>query len=58
MRFGATIWSDPRRLNVSGPGAMAAGRAAAVLTFDVKRGINVVRYRCAGCRTTTFDYSL
>lgn len=58
MRFGAAIWSDPRRLNLSGADAIAAGRAAAVLTFDLKGGANVVRYRCGGCRTTTFDYSL
>jgi hypothetical protein len=58
IRFGAAIWSDPRRVSLSGAGAIAAGRAATVLVFDLKKGTNVVRYRCAGCRTTTFDYSL
>jgi hypothetical protein len=57
IRFGAAIWSDPRRLNLSGAGTIAAGRAAAVLIFDLKKGTNVVRYRCDGCRSTTFDYS-
>jgi hypothetical protein len=57
MRFGAAIWTDPRPLRLSGPGAIAAGHAAMVLVFDVKPGTNVIRYRCAGCRTTTFDYS-
>lgn len=58
MHFGAAIWSDPRRLKFSGTGAIAAGRAATVLIFDVKKGTNVVRFPCAGCRSTTFDYSL
>jgi hypothetical protein len=57
IRFGAAIWSDPRRLKISGNGALPAGRAAAVLVFDLKPGLNVVRYRCAGCRTTTLEYS-
>ena len=58
MRFGAAIWSDPRRLQLSSAGTIAAGRAAAVLVFDLKKGANTVRYPCPGCRTTTFDYSL
>jgi hypothetical protein len=57
MRSGAAIWSDPRRLRISGKGVIDAGRAGVVLVFDLHQGVNTVRYRCAGCRTTTFDYS-
>ena len=58
LRFGAAIWSDPSQVKFAGPGSIRAGRAASVLVFDLKAGTNVVRYRCEGCRTTTFNYSL
>lgn len=58
LRFGAAIWSDPTRLKISGTGAIPAGRAATVLVFDLKAGTNDVRYRCTGCHSSTFAYSL
>jgi hypothetical protein len=58
LRFGVAIWSDPSRLKISGPGKIRAGRAATVLVFDLKAGTNDVRYRCSGCRSATFTYSL
>ncbi|HZY99708.1 MAG TPA: hypothetical protein VFE36_09050 [Candidatus Baltobacteraceae bacterium] len=57
IRAGAAIWTDPDRLSVRGAGAMRAGRAATILVFDLKRGRNVVRYRCPGCNGIRFDYS-
>lgn len=57
LRFGAAIWSDPSQLKIAGPGEIRAGRAASVLIFDLKAGTNNVRYRCGGCRSTTFTYS-
>jgi hypothetical protein len=57
LRFGVAIWSDPSRLKISGPGEIDAGRAAAVLVFDLKAGTNNVRYRCSGCRSRVFTYS-
>jgi hypothetical protein len=58
LRFGVAIWSDPSRLKISGPGEIPAGRAAAVLVFDLKAGTNNVRYRCSGCHGSAFAYSL
>ncbi len=58
LRFGVAIWSDPSQLKLSGPGEIRAGRAAEVLVFDLTAGTNVVRYRCGGCRSSTFTYSL
>ncbi|HKE38148.1 MAG TPA: hypothetical protein VKB39_11975, partial [Candidatus Baltobacteraceae bacterium] len=43
IRAGAAIWANPERLKISGPGTFAAGRAATILVFDLKRGKNVVR---------------
>lgn len=58
LRFGAAIWSDPSQLKFAGAGSIRAGRAASVLVFNLKAGTNNVRYRCSGCRSTTFNYSL
>ncbi|MGA8099321.1 MAG: hypothetical protein WB810_11765 [Candidatus Cybelea sp.] len=58
LRFGVAIWSDPSQLKIVGPGEIRAGRAATVLVFDLKAGTNNVRYRCSGCRSSTFTYSL
>jgi hypothetical protein len=58
LRFGVAIWSDPSQLKIIGPGEIRAGRAATVLVFDLKAGTSNVRYRCRGCRSSTFTYSL
>jgi hypothetical protein len=58
LRYGVTIWSDPAQPKIIGPGRIRAGRAATVLVFDLKAGTNNVRYRCSGCRSSTFNYSL
>jgi hypothetical protein len=58
LRFGVAIWSDPSQPKIIGPGRIQAGRAATVLVFDLKAGTNNVRYRCSGCLSTTFTYSL
>ena len=58
LRFGAAIWSDPSQTKISGPGEIRAGRAATVLVFNLKAGTNNVRYRCSGCNSSTFTYSL
>lgn len=58
LRFGAAIWSDPSHVKITGPGAIRAGRAATVLVFNLKAGVDRVRFRCARCRSTTFNYSL
>lgn len=58
LRFGVAIWSDPSQLKIVGPGEIRAGRAATVLVFDLKAGMNNLRYRCSSCRSSTFTYSL
>ena len=58
LRCGVAIWSDPSQLTIRGRGAIRAGRAATVLVFDLKSGTNNLRYRCRGCSTPTFPYSL
>ena len=58
IRAGAAIWADPSQAKFVGPGALPAGRAATVLVFDLKRGRNVVRYRCPACKSGVFDYSM
>ncbi|MGA8574903.1 MAG: hypothetical protein WB609_04350 [Candidatus Cybelea sp.] len=58
LRFGVAIWSDPSQLKITGPGEIRAGRAAVVLVFDLEAGPNIVRYRCNGCHSSTFTYSL
>lgn len=58
LRFGVAIWSDPSQPKITGPRRIRAGRAATVLVFDLKAGTNHVRYRCSGCRSTAFTYSL
>jgi hypothetical protein len=58
LRFGVAIWSKPSQVKISGPGAIRAGRAATLLVFDLKAGTNSIAYRCGGCRSTTFPYSV
>jgi hypothetical protein len=58
LRFGVALWSDPSQAKITGAGRIRAGRAATVLVFDLKAGTNTVRYRCSGCSSTTFPYSL
>lgn len=57
LHFGIAIWSDPAKLGISQPGAIAAGRAGEVITFDLQSGQNQISIRCPGCTATTFSYS-
>jgi hypothetical protein len=57
IHAGAVVWTDPSRVKFAGTGTIRAGRAATVLVFNLKRGNNVVRYRCSKCDGTVFDYS-
>jgi hypothetical protein len=58
IRGGAAIWANPANTNLRGGGTIVAGRAATVLIFDLKRGKNVVHYRCQSCNSAVFDYSI
>jgi len=57
IRSGAAIWADPARTKLTGAGTMPVSRAASIIIFELKRGNNVVRYRCPQCNGTTFTYS-
>lgn len=57
LHFGIAIWSDPSKLRLSGPGVTFAGRAGAVVVFDLASGPNQIVIPCGGCRSTTFSYS-
>lgn len=58
LHYGVAIWSDPSALGFSGPGVVRAGRAGAVLVFNLQSGPNDVSFSCASCAGTTFPYSL
>ena len=58
LHYGVAIWSDPSALGLSGTGVVRAGRAGAVLVFDLQSGPNDVAFSCASCNGTTFPYSL
>jgi hypothetical protein len=51
------LWSDPRILRITQPGALAAGRAGVVIPVDLKRGGNAIAIACPGCTGTTLPYS-
>lgn len=57
LHFGIAIWSEPARLKVTQAGAVPAGRAGTVITFDLRRGRNRVVIACPGCRNLEFSYS-
>ncbi len=57
MHFGIAIWSDPMALGISGPNLFAAGRAGAVVTFDLPVGSSTQAVPCAACTSTTFAFS-
>ena len=57
LHYGIAIWSDPAVLRVANPGAVVAGRAGVVVTFDLKPGPNQIVVRCSGCRATTLPYA-
>lgn len=57
LHFGIAIWSDPANLGIARPGAIAAGRAGVVITFDLRRGRDTVVIGCPGCRSLVFPYA-
>ena len=57
LHYGVALWSSPAELGLSGAGVVAAGRAGAVLVFDLQSGANDVAFSCANCSSTTLRYS-
>lgn len=57
LHYGVALWSNPVVLGISGPNVYPAGRAGAVVTFDLQPGVNQVSIRCTSCTSTTLPYS-
>lgn len=57
LHFGVALWSNPAALGLSGPNVVPAGRAGAVVTFDLQPGQNQIIVRCASCTSTTLPYA-
>ncbi len=51
--YGIALWADPERLGLAGTGVTRAGRAGAVVTFDLPAGFSERRVACLHCDTAT-----
>jgi hypothetical protein len=58
MHFGVAVWTDPGPLGLSGSAVTPAGRAGFVAAFDLPAGRSQQTVPCAGCRSTTFPFSI
>jgi hypothetical protein len=57
LHFGIALWAKPTFLHITRFGAIPAGRAGEVVTFDLKKGPNQVVIPCPGCSGTALPYS-
>jgi hypothetical protein len=57
LRYGIALWSEPSRLKLSGPGVTFAGRAGAVIAFDLHAGENEVTISCGACSGDVLAYA-
>jgi hypothetical protein len=57
LRYGIALWSNPAELKLSGSGVTFAGRAGAVVTFDVRAGENEIVIPCGACSNDVLDYA-
>ncbi len=57
LRFGVALWNDPAALGISGMNVTRAGRAGAVVAFDLPAGPSDQSIMCSSCTSTTFAYS-
>ncbi len=56
-RYGIALWSDPTLLRLSG-NVVSAGRAGAVVVFDLAAGESDVAVPCGGCTGAALPYSI
>ncbi len=56
--YGIALWSPPEQLGLSGPGVVRAGRAGAVVRFDLHPGENEIVVPCAACTGEALPYAL
>ncbi len=57
LRYGVAFWSSPSSLGLSGPGVTFAGRAGAVVTFNLQAGANDIVIPCSACNGSPLIYS-
>jgi hypothetical protein len=57
VRYGIALWSNPHNLHLAGPGITLAGRAGAVVTFDLRPGENRIEIPCGACKSDTLEYA-
>jgi hypothetical protein len=56
--FGIAFWSDPAKLQLSGTNVTVAGRAGAVVTFDLPQGASMQHVTCGGCDLSALPFSI
>jgi hypothetical protein len=57
LQYAIALWSDPSRLRIYRRASIAAGRAGIVIPLSLRRGVQAVVVRCAGCGTSVLPYS-
>lgn len=57
LHYGIALWSNPATLGLSGPNVHPAGRAGAVVTFDLQPGVTQISIPCGTCTGTTLPYA-
>jgi len=57
MRYGIALWSIPSNLGLSGPGVTFAGRAGAIVAFNLQAGANDIIIPCSACTGSPLPYS-
>jgi hypothetical protein len=57
MPYALALWSDASRLRLTPGTAIAAGRAGVVVPVRLRRGVQTITLRCAGCSTSVLPYA-
>jgi hypothetical protein len=57
LRYGIALWSNPHDLRLFGAGVTPAGRAGAVVAFDLRAGVNEIVIPCGACLGDVLSYS-
>jgi hypothetical protein len=57
LRYGVALLSNPDALRILGAGAVFAGRAGAVVAFDLRMGENRVIIPCGACEGDVLAYA-
>jgi hypothetical protein len=57
LRYGVALWSDPAALGLRGANVTFAGKAGAVITFDLRAGANEIVIPCGACVGDELPYA-